>query len=164
MSAVETIAPAAPTERRWRRTRFVAALSLAIVLLASGIFAVWVVSLGPLPLEKARQVSLPVVDRKGKLLRAYAMRDGRWRLPVEAKDVDPTYLKLLFAYEDKRFYSHDGVYPLALGRAAYQLITRDHIVSGGSTITMQLARLIEPRRRRSVYAKLRQMVRAIELE
>jgi penicillin-binding protein 1C len=164
MSAVETIAPAAPTERRWRRTRFVAALSLAIVLLASGIFTVWVVSLGPLPLEKARQVSLTVVDRKGKLLRAYAMRDGRWRLPVEAKDVDPTYLKLLFAYEDKRFYSHDGVDPLALGRAAYQLITRDHIVSGGSTITMQLARLIEPRRRRSVYAKLRQMVRAIELE
>lgn len=164
MSAAETIAPAAPTERRWRRTRLVAAISLAIVLLASGIFAAWVVSLGPVPLEKAQQVSLTVVDRKGKLLRAYAMRDGRWRLPVEAKDVDPTYLKLLFAYEDKRFYSHDGVDPLALGRAAYQLITRDHIVSGGSTITMQLARLIEPRRRRSVHAKLRQMVRAIELE
>src|SRR5262249_15949388 len=72
--------------------------------------------------------------------------------------------KLLFAYEDKRFYSHDGVDPLALCRAAYQLITREHIVSGGSTITMQLARLIEPRRRRSIHAKLRQMVRAIELE
>ena len=57
-----------------------------------------------------------------------------------------------------------GVDPLALGRAALQLVTRGHIVSGGSTITMQLARLMEPRRERSVYAKLRQMVRAIEIE
>ena len=64
--------------------------------------------------------------------------------------VDPTYLKLLLAYEDRRFYSHDGVDPLALGRAALQLVTRGHIVSGGSTITMQLARLMEPRRERSV--------------
>ena len=78
--------------------------------------------------------------------------------------VDPGYLKLLLAYEDRRFRSHAGVDPLALGRAALQLVTRGHIVSGGSTITMQLARLMEPRRERSVYAKLRQMVRAIEIE
>ncbi|HUD85920.1 MAG TPA: penicillin-binding protein 1C, partial [Xanthobacteraceae bacterium] len=123
------------------------------------------VSLGPLPLEQAQQVSTTVIDRNGKLLRAYAMADGRWRLPVDAKkDVDPAYIKLLLAYEDRRFYSHGGVDPLALGRAAFQLITRGHIVSGGSTITMQLARLIEPRRQRSVYAKLHQIVRAFELE
>jgi penicillin-binding protein 1C len=125
----------------------------------------WVISLGPLPLEQARQVSTTVIDRNGKLLRAYAMADGRWRLPVDAKTgVDPGYLKLLLAYEDRRFYSHRGVDPLALGRAALQLLTRGHIVSGGSTITMQLARLMEPRRERSVYAKLRQMVRAVEIE
>src|SRR6202022_3881217 len=88
-----------------------------------------------------------------------------WRLPVDAKTgVDPGYLKLLLAYEDRRFRSHAGVDPLALGRAACQLVTRGHIVSGGSTITMQLARLMEPRRERSVYAKLRQMVRALEIE
>ena len=80
------------------------------------------------------------------------------------RDVDPGYLKLLLAYEDKRFHSHAGIDPLALGRAALQLVTRGHIVSGGSTITMQLARLMEPRRERSVYAKVRQMVRAVELE
>ena len=74
------------------------------------------------PLDEARQVSTTIVDRNGKLLRAYAMADGRWRLPVDAKaDVDPTYLKLLLAYEDQRFYAHDGVDPLALGRAALQL-------------------------------------------
>jgi penicillin-binding protein 1C len=93
------------------------------------------------------------------------MADGRWRLPVDAKTgVDPRYLTLLLAYEDRRFYSHPGVDPLALGRAAIQLASRGHIVSGGSTITMQLARLLEPRRQRSVYAKLRQMVRAFEIE
>ncbi|MFX5295037.1 transglycosylase domain-containing protein, partial [Acinetobacter baumannii] len=61
-------------------------------------------------------------------------------------------------------YSHSGVDPLALGRAAFQLVTSGRIVSGGSTITMQLARRMEPRRERSVYAKVRQVVRAVELE
>ncbi len=79
-------------------------------------------------------------------------------------DVDPSYLKLLLAYEDRRFRSHIGVDPLAMGRAAFQLVTRGHIVSGGSTITMQVARLMEPRQERSVSAKLRQMVRAVQLE
>jgi len=137
----------------------------AIGLAIAATFAGWVASLGPLPIGEAREVSTTIVDRHGKLLRAYAMADGRWRLPVHAAtEVDPTYLKLLFAYEDHRFRSHAGVDPLALGRAAVQLATRGHIVSGGSTITMQLARLMEPRRQRSIHAKLRQMVRAIEIE
>src|SRR5438094_6951363 len=150
----------------WRRRFLGIAVALAFVLIViTTAFSAWVVSLGPLPLEEARQVSTTIVDRNGKLLRAYAMADGRWRLPVDAKTaVDPGYLKLLLAYEDRRFWSHGGVDPLALGRAAFQLVTSGHIGSGGSTITMQLARLMEPRRERSVYAKLRQMVRAVELE
>jgi penicillin-binding protein 1C len=165
MSAMDTISPTAPRTHRWRRIKLaVAALGVAC-LVAVGGFAIWVVSLGPLPLAQARQASQTVVDRHGKLLRAYAMADGRWRLPVDAKaNVDPTYLKLLFAYEDKRFYSHHGIDPLALSRAALQLGSRGRIVSGGSTITMQLARLMEPRRERSLSAKLRQMARAVEIE
>ena len=144
--------------------RIAASLAFALIVVTTT-FAAWVVSLGPLPLEEARKVSTTIVDRNGKLLRAYAMADGRWRLPVDAKTaVDPGYLKLLLAYEDRRFWSHGGVDPLALGRAALQFGTRGHIVSGGSTITMQLARLMEPRRERSVYAKLRQMVRAVQIE
>jgi penicillin-binding protein 1C len=164
MSASAAIKPAAnPRRRRWIKNTAAISAALCPVLLAA--FALWIISLGPLPLVQARQVSTTIVDRNGKLLRAYAMADGRWRLPVDAKTgVDPGYLKLLLAYEDRRFYSHAGIDPLALGRAAFQLVTRGHIVSGGSTITMQLARLMEPRRERSVYAKLRQMVRAIELE
>jgi penicillin-binding protein 1C len=165
MSAMDTISPTAPRTHGWRRIKLAAAVLGVACLIAVGVFAIWVVSLGPLPLAQARQVSQTVVDRHGKLLRAYAMADGRWRLPVDAKaNVDPTYLKLLFAYEDKRFYSHHGIDPLALSRAALQLGSRGRIVSGGSTITMQLARLMEPRRERSVYAKLRQMVRAVEIE
>jgi penicillin-binding protein 1C len=143
-----------------------AASALAIVaMVITGAVASWIVSLGPLPLANAREVSTTVLDRNGKLLRAFAMADGRWRLPVDAStDVDPGYLNLLLGYEDQRFYSHIGVDPLALGRAALQLLTRGHIISGGSTITMQLARLIEPRRQRSIYAKLHQMVRALQLE
>src|ERR1700744_3416751 len=149
--------------RRVRRAGLMALLAIGLTLAV--IAMVWVVSPGPLPLQQAREVSTTIVDRHGKLLRAYAMADGRWRLPVHAAtDVDPTYLKLLFAYEDHRFYSHSGVDALALGRAAFQLGTRGHIVSGGSTITMQLARLMEPRRQRSISAKLRQIVRAIEIE
>jgi penicillin-binding protein 1C len=141
------------------------ALALVLCVLSVSAFAAWVWSLGPLPLADAQQVSTSVVDRNGKLLRAYAMADGRWRLPVDARTgVDPGYLKLLLAYEDRRFRSHVGVDPVALGRAALQLVTRGHIVSGGSTITMQLARLMEPRRERSVGAKLRQMVRAVQIE
>ena len=128
-------------------------------------FGAWAWSLGPLPLAQAQQVSTSVVDRNGKLLRAYAMADGRWRLPADSRTgVDPGYIKLLLAYEDRRFRIHPGVDPLALGRAALQLVMRGHIVSGGSTITMQLARLIEPRGARSIGAKLRQVVRAVQLE
>jgi penicillin-binding protein 1C len=143
-----------------------AASAIAIVaMVVTGAVASWIVSLGPLPLANAREVSTTVLDRNSKLLRAFAMADGRWRLPVDATtDVDPGYLNLLLGYEDQRFYSHIGVDPLALGRAALQLLTRGHIISGGSTITMQLARLIEPRRQRSIYAKLHQMVRALQLE
>ena len=149
-----------------RRRFFQIAVSLAFVLIvATTAFTGWVASLGPLPLEQSRKVSTTIVDRNGKLLRAYAMADGRWRLPVDARTaVDPTYLKLLLAYEDRRFWTHSGVDPLALGRAALQFGTRGHIVSGGSTITMQLARLMEPRHERSLYAKLRQMVRAVQIE
>ncbi|WP_315774837.1 MULTISPECIES: penicillin-binding protein 1C [unclassified Bradyrhizobium] len=141
------------------------AIALALVASVAVAITAWTISLGPLPLQEAKAVSTTVVDRHGKLLRAYAMADGRWRLPVSAKkDVDPTYLKLLLAYEDQRFFDHHGVDPRALVRAAIQLGSHGHIVSGGSTITMQLARLLEPRRQRSLHAKLRQIVRALELE
>ena len=119
----------------------------------------------PPPLEAIGQVSHTVVDRNGELLRAYTASNGVWRLPVTLDQVDPDYLDMLIAYEDRRFYIHHGVDPMALVRAALQFVGNGgRIVSGGSTITMQLARLIEPRAERSLSAKLRQMARALQIE
>ncbi len=105
-----------------------------------------------------------VLDREGRLLRPFLTPDGRWKLPVGAGDVDPRYLAMLKAYEDRRFDSHAGIDPLGLVRAAGQMLWNGRIVSGGSTLTMQVARLLEPREERSLGAKIRQAVRAIELE
>ncbi len=126
--------------------------------------AIWAHSLGPAPLGKNLEYSHVVLDREGRLLRAYATTEGRWRLSVSEHDVDPRFLKLLFTYEDKRFREHHGIDPLSMARAAVQLVSRGQIISGGSTISMQVARLLEPRERRSLGAKMRQIVRALELE
>jgi penicillin-binding protein 1C len=127
-------------------------------------FAVWVAALGPAPTGAGVEYSTLVVDRDGRLLRPYPTVEGRWRLPATVDSVDPRFFALLFAYEDKRFRTHFGVDPGALVRAAVQLVTNGRIVSGGSTLTMQVARLLEPRSERNLGAKLRQVVRAIALE
>mgnify|MGYP000621221611 CR=1 FL=1 len=61
-----------------------------------------------------------MLDRDGDLLRGYLTSEGRWRLPATRADVDPRFLEALLAYEDKRFFAHRGVDPLAMMRAAYQ--------------------------------------------
>lgn len=119
----------------------------------------------PPPLDAARELSTEVVDRDGLLLRAFTTAEGFWRLPVRLEEVDPDYINMLIAYEDRRFRSHFGIDPVAVARAFMQLVANGgRVVSGGSTITMQLARLIEPRAERTVLAKLRQMARALQIE
>ena len=147
-----------------KRGRFIVGSLAGAAFLAALTGVAWVYSLGRPPLGKDMETSHVVLDREGRLLRAYATSEGRWRLPATVKDVDPRFLKLLFTYEDKRFHEHDGVDLQALGRAAFQFATSGHIVSGGSTLTMQVARLLEPREHRSLSAKLRQITRALELE
>jgi penicillin-binding protein 1C len=148
------------------RRRFAALLLIAagLVLAATLSAAAYLATLGPLKLDEAQRGSPVVLDRDGVLLRAFTMPDGRWRLPAKSEDVDPHYVAMLLAYEDRRFYRHHGIDYGALGRAAEQLLEHGHVVSGGSTLTMQVARLLEPRAEKSFAAKLRQVVRAIELE
>ena len=102
-----------------------------------------------MPLGHGIAYSTLVVDRGGKLLRPFITPDGYWRLPVSSAEVDPRFLAMLVAYEDKRFHAHSGVDPRALARAAWQALANGRIVSGGSTLTMQVARLLEPRPQRS---------------
>ena len=108
------------------------------------------------------ETSVEVVDRKGDLLRAYTVVDGRWRLA--AGQVDPGYLALLVAYEDKRFYAHPGVDPRAALRAVAQAVWNGRVVSGGSTLTMQVARLLEASGTGAWSGKLRQARVALALE
>ncbi|PZU91312.1 MAG: penicillin-binding protein 1C [Chelatococcus sp.] len=137
----------------------------ACVLAAAGAaLALYAHSLPPLDLAAASDRSTVVLDREGKLLRPFLTADGRWKLPVTSGDVDPRYLAMLKAYEDKRFEAHAGIDTLGLGRAAGQMLANGRVVSGGSTLTMQVARLLEPREERSLAAKLRQAVRAVEIE
>lgn len=110
------------------------------------------------------EASVEVRDRQGALLRIYPVEGGRLRLPVRAAEVDPDFLKMLIAYEDKRFYQHRGVDLLAASRATVQALRAGRLVSGGSTLTMQAARLIENSGTGKWAGKLRQIRLALALE
>ena len=109
-------------------------------------------------------LSQVVLDRDGWLLRPYLVNGDTWRLPLEIDEVDPQYLDFLVRYEDKRFYHHAGVDYWAMLRAAWQAFSRARIVSGASTLTMQVARLLEQGQSREWAGKLRQIRVALALE
>jgi len=119
----------------------------------------------PPDMTRAQNLSPQVTAHDGTLLRAFLSPDGFWRIQTDARDVGPRYLALLKAYEDRRFESHPGVDVLALGRAARQWLGAGRVISGGSTLTMQVARLLEPGlQNRSIATKALQAVRALQLE
>src|SRR5262245_41453345 len=142
------------------------AFLIAALLLLTAAVAVKVVwgRMAPLSFARAEARSVTVLDRGDQLLRAYTAPDGRWRLPVDAQEVDARYLAMLLAFEDGRFRSHRGVDPYALGRASWQFIRHLRVVSGGSTLTMQVARLLAGEHERTALGKLRQALRALQLE
>lgn len=107
-----------------------------------------------------------ILARDGTPLRAFPDRAHIWRHPVRVAEVSPRYVEAVLAYEDRFFYWHPGVNPFALLRAAGQWLWHGHVVSGGSTLTMQVARMLEPEfyTSRTLSGKLRQMARAVQLE
>jgi len=137
-------------------------IGLALAVLLGGALA-WLDRADPPDLGRVERASVAVLDREGAILRAFETADGAWRLPTTVEDVDPRYLLLLKAYEDRRFDEHGGVDVVALLRAGGQWISHGRIVSGASTLTMQAARLLEPEPR-SIGAKLNQIFRALQLE
>ncbi len=160
------IPPSRPPPRGGRRS-LAAGLALASLALATfswGALKTGIAALGPPDLRQASELSVSVLDRGDRLLRAFTTPDGRWRLPVEVADVDQRYLKLLFAYEDRRFRDHGGVDPLAVARAIGLLGRHGRIKSGASTRTMQGARLVEGHHARTGLGKLAQMAHALQLE
>lgn len=140
-----------PRKHPWRASLAALLASLLLVDLAFP---------PPLPVEGA---GLVVVARDGSPLRGWPDADGVWRYPVTPEHVSPRYLEALLTYEDRWFYWHPGINPLALLRAGWQWAWHGHVISGGSTLSMQVARALEPVPR-SIPGKLRQMCRALQLE
>ena len=134
----------------------IAAFTLFVAVLALHL-------LKPLTLQKADNCSKTVYDKEQKLLYATTNSSDIWRFKTNLKHLDPIYLKMLINYEDKNFYNHFGVDFLALSRAALQYVKNGKVISGGSTITMQLAKLLEPKKR-TVVNKVFEILRAFELE
>ncbi|NBC19835.1 MAG: penicillin-binding protein 1C [Alphaproteobacteria bacterium] len=140
---------------RWPRlVAGVIALTLAVIALDR---------LFPPPLERAETLSQWVTDREGRPLRAFPTAEGRWRFPADLDEIDPLFVEALLAVEDKRFHDHWGVDWIAMLRAAWTSARAGRIVSGGSTLTMQTARLLEPRER-TIGSKLVEMIRAHQIE
>ena len=114
-------------------------------------------------LNKQDDFARLIIAEDGTPLRAFPDQQGVWRYPVSIDDVSPVYIKTLLAYEDRWFWYHPGVNPLSMLRASVQNLIHGRVISGGSTITMQVARLIDPHER-TLTGKLKQMFRALQLE
>jgi penicillin-binding protein 1C len=104
-----------------------------------------------------------VVDQNGEWLMAFTTRGGTWRLEARLGEIDPEFQRRVIAIEDSRFWFHPGVDPIALARASVSYARAGRVTQGGSTITMQLARLLEPRPR-TIQSKLIEIVRALQIE
>ncbi|NWF13926.1 peptidoglycan glycosyltransferase PbpC [Pseudomonas reactans] len=141
--------------------RLVARWTLAGVLLLVALL--WLADrIWPLPLPKD-DLARVVLAEDGTPLWRFADANGVWRYPVQTSEVSPYYLDALLTYEDRWFYQHPGVNPLALARATWQNLTGARVVSGGSTLSMQVARLLDPHSR-TFHGKLRQLWRTAQLE
>ncbi len=125
--------------------------------------AVWMADkIWPLPLREVNPARV-VVAHDGTPLWRFADADGIWRYPVTLEEVSPRYLEALINYEDRWFWKHPGVNPLSILRAAWQDLSSGRVISGGSTLTMQVARLLDPHPR-TFGGKFRQLWRALQLE
>lgn len=141
----------------WRR-RY---LWLIVPLLVASL--IWLADkLWPLPLHEVNPARV-VVAENGTPLWRFADAEGIWRYPVELNQVSPRYLEALIGYEDRWFWDHPGVNPFSILRAAWQDLRNGEVISGGSTLTMQVARLLDPHPR-TLGGKVRQVWRAFQLE
>jgi penicillin-binding protein 1C len=149
--------PLSPASRLLRVLRW--GLGAVVLLVA----LLWLADrIWPLPLPED-DLARVVLAEDGTPLWRFADANGVWRYPVQTAEVSPYYLDALLTYEDRWFYQHPGVNPLALVRATWQNLTGARVVSGGSTLSMQVARLLDPHSR-TFHGKLRQLWRTAQLE
>ena len=140
-----------------RSARRLRALGAALLL------AVVAERLVPLPDRLSQPGSAVVELRDGSYAHVFLSSDERWRIAIPRAEVDPAYVAALVRFEDRRFWIHPGVDPLAVARAAVQNARAMEVVSGGSTLTLQLVRVLEPRPR-TLASKVVESLRAFQLE
>ncbi|CAM4059558.1 penicillin-binding protein 1C [Corallococcus sp. ZKHCc1 1396] len=140
--------------------KWVGVVLAGLVLLGTGLAAAWWV---PLPERLSAPPSVVMAYRDGSPAHVFLAPDERWRIPAPKDRVDRAYVRALLALEDKRFFRHPGVDPLAALRAAGLNLSRGRRVSGASTLTMQLVRVLEPRPR-TFTSKIVESFRAAQLE
>jgi len=138
---------------------------LCLIILATGfVFFSILDFFYPMPnATELKKFSQVVVDKHGRPLRAFADQQGVWRYPTSYSKVSSNYIEALINYEDRAYWQHRGINPFSLFRAVGQLLVNGRAISGGSTITMQVARILEPHSK-TVPGKLWQMFRAFQLE
>ncbi|SNS29988.1 peptidoglycan glycosyltransferase PbpC [Pseudomonas segetis] len=139
---------------RWRLLVVMPVVLVAGLLILDRVF--------PLPMPGDDQARV-VLAEDGTPLWRFADAEGVWRYPVTIDQVSPYYLQALLTYEDRWFYQHPGINPLAVLRAGWQNLSGGRVVSGGSTLSMQVARLLDPHSR-SLAGKLKQVWRTVQLE
>lgn len=115
------------------------------------------------PLPDKIEYSTIITDNKGTVIHAFLTKDQQWRMKTTLDELSPLLRKTIIQKEDRHFYSHPGVNLFAMGRALFRNITSGRRTSGASTITMQVARALEPKRR-TYGNKLIEMFRAFQLE
>lgn len=139
--------------------RFAKRLGIALLTLILSFFLLnWI-----FPLPDKIEYSTIITDNKGEVVNAFLTKDQKWRMKTELDEISPLLQKTIIAKEDKRFYSHPGVNPFAVARAFFNNIFKMRRTSGASTITMQVAKALQPGKR-NIWSKFREMFRAFQLE
>ena len=138
---------------------------IPFIILATGIIVFLIYLVTPLPKKLlSRDYSQVILAKDSTFLRVFLNEEQQWCLPPSLQPDIPENLKIaILTFEDQHFYRHPGVNPIALVRALYLNIKHQQVVSGGSTITMQLARMLE-NNPRTIFNKLSEIFLAVKLE
>ncbi len=150
----------------FKRRKAPAVVIIRLMMTVAGFFLIFFLSNVFLPLtlpDERERFSTVVLDSEGYPLRVFADSEGIWRYQVSLDEVSPLYLEALLTFEDRYFYQHPGVNPFSLVRAAMQWVVSGRVISGGSTLTMQVARILYPHSR-TMKGKCYQIFRAFQLE
>ena len=134
-----------------------------LVILAAICFLSFLLLNVVFPLPDKIEYSVTVADDRGEVVNAFLTSTDKWRMKTELSEISPLLRKTIIAKEDKYFYRHPGVNVLAIGRAAFRNLLQGKRTSGASTITMQVARAMEPRKRNFI-SKIIEVFRAFQLE